>query len=288
MSWLGIGIQGAKIAYDQLTTGQQHNRQKELMEIQQKNNQKNMMLQAGQQRGLNRQGHELQMDMWNKTNYKAQMKHIKDAGLNAGLLYGGSGAGGTTTGSQGGGSAAMAGAGLGSAPNAPELKMMGLEAKMMEAQIANINADTKKKGGESELIGTQQAIAEIEKLNLDDKIKAEIENTLANTNNTNKDANLKDIAIKLKENGMHNDLIATVIGTVTGWDLTDKNALDQEIKVIPQGLTNMLNDVGLKVDGKITRRSVMNAAIGAWIAGKIVLNKLDKILSLIPRKKAGY
>ncbi len=56
------------------------------------------------QRMLNQQGHDLQMDMWNKTNYKAQMEHMKAAGLNPALMYGSAGAPGTT-GSQGGGSA---------------------------------------------------------------------------------------------------------------------------------------------------------------------------------------
>jgi hypothetical protein len=54
---------------------------------------------------LNKQGHDLQMDMWNKTNYGAQVKHMLEAGLNPALMYGSAGQGGTT-GSQGGGSAA--------------------------------------------------------------------------------------------------------------------------------------------------------------------------------------
>ncbi len=73
----------------------QHGRQKELMDIQHKN-----------QQGLNQQGHDLQMDMWNKTNYGAQKEHMKAAGLNPAMMYGQGGAGGTTAGSQGGGSAA--------------------------------------------------------------------------------------------------------------------------------------------------------------------------------------
>ena len=60
--------------------------------------------QYGHQRMLNQQGHDLQYDMWNKTNYKAQLEHMKAAGLNPALMYGSAGAPGTT-GSQGGGSA---------------------------------------------------------------------------------------------------------------------------------------------------------------------------------------
>jgi hypothetical protein len=32
------------------------------------------------------------MDMWNKTNYGAQVEHMKNAGLNPALMYKGSGA----------------------------------------------------------------------------------------------------------------------------------------------------------------------------------------------------
>ena len=72
------------------------------------------------QRSLNQQGHDLQMDMWNKTNYGAQLQHMKDAGLNPALMYGMGGGGGATTGSQGGGSAAKGNA----------QKQMGIEGLM--------------------------------------------------------------------------------------------------------------------------------------------------------------
>jgi len=78
------------------------------------------------QRSLNQQGHELQMDMWNKTNYGAQLQHMKDAGLNPALMYGMGGGGGATTGSQGGGSAAKGNA----------QKQMGIEGLMAASQAA--------------------------------------------------------------------------------------------------------------------------------------------------------
>lgn len=103
----------------------QHNRQKELMGIQFQNQQQ-----------LNQQGHNLQKQMWEETNYPAQMKMMKEAGLNPGLMYGQGGGGGTTTGSQGGGSAA------GGNAAAPMDIGQALQAGMMKAQIDNINADT--------------------------------------------------------------------------------------------------------------------------------------------------
>ena len=54
-----------------------------------------------QQEGYNRNAaqfsHDVQMDMWNKTNYGAQMEHLKNAGLNPALMYGMGGGGGQTT-----------------------------------------------------------------------------------------------------------------------------------------------------------------------------------------------
>ena len=43
-----------------------------------------------------------QMDMWKATNFGAQRAEMEKAGLSASLMYGGSGAGGGTTGSGGG------------------------------------------------------------------------------------------------------------------------------------------------------------------------------------------
>lgn len=99
-----------------------------------RNNRNLMGLQNEYQRGLNEQGHELQMDMWNKTNYGAQVGHMKDAGLNPALMYGGAGQGGQS-GSQGGGSASMGSSSQG--------KQMGMENMLVGAQINSLNAKAK-------------------------------------------------------------------------------------------------------------------------------------------------
>lgn len=129
----GIGIAGAGAIGNTIAGETAQRRQKELMSIQLKNQQQ-----------LNKQGAALQMDMWNKTNYKAQVKHMKDAGLSAGLMYGKGGAGGATAGSQSGGSAASG--------NAPQRAQMGIEGLMaghqmelMKAQARNLNADAENK-----------------------------------------------------------------------------------------------------------------------------------------------
>jgi hypothetical protein len=87
--------------------------------------------QYGNQRMLNKQGHDLQMDMWNKTNYGAQVGHMKDAGLNPALMYGSAGQGGTT-GSQGGGSASKG--------NSQMNKGVDPNAMLLKAQMDNLNS----------------------------------------------------------------------------------------------------------------------------------------------------
>lgn len=106
-----------------------------------------------------------ELEMWEATGYGAQMRQLKEAGLNPGLLYGMGGGGGQTVGggagSVGGANAPMGGgeimAGMG----------MGLQASMMQAQIevmksqANLNnTEAAKKGG----IDTKEAEARIESL----------------------------------------------------------------------------------------------------------------------------
>lgn len=69
---------------------------------------KRQMLQYDQQRQLAEQQKRLQMELWEQTNYPAQVEQLKKAGLNPGLLYGMGGAGGATTGSVGQGQAQQA------------------------------------------------------------------------------------------------------------------------------------------------------------------------------------
>ena len=134
MSLLGIGTTIAGGAYNEYGN-QRQNRQ----------DRTNAMMQYQNQRKLNQQGNRLQMDMWNKTNYGAQVDHMKEAGLNPALMYGSAGQGGTT-GSQGGGSATKA-----QAPKAPVMDMsnmlMGKQAELLTAQKQKTEAETKAIGG---------------------------------------------------------------------------------------------------------------------------------------------
>ncbi|AXH76222.1 MAG: DNA pilot protein [Microviridae sp.] len=176
---MNIGMQAIETGYGQLTAAQQYDRQKNLMDIQNRNQQAMMQQQMQNQKALNAQGQQIQLDTWEKTNYPAQMEMLKKAGLNASLLYSKGGVGGST-GGQGGGSASGGSASSGQAEQARpmnisnilQMRMMEAQAKALEAdardktadavikeggkgkptaEIGNINADTEKKGAERRL-----------------------------------------------------------------------------------------------------------------------------------------
>ena len=82
---------------------------------------------------------QLQKNLWDYTNYENQVKHMKNAGLNVGLMYGKGGGGGATA-SIAGGSAQKV-----SDQSFTQGMAMMQQAQLNKAQIENINADTKKK-----------------------------------------------------------------------------------------------------------------------------------------------
>lgn len=126
-----------------------------------------MNMQQANQMDLNKQGHELQMEAWNKTNYPAQVEMMRKAGLNPALMYGQAGSGGTT-GGQGGGSATG-----GSAPN--QYQPMDMSNMLMMAQARKLNAESDNIEKGTELIGEN------------------IKEVIANTNNKKLEYNLKQI-----------------------------------------------------------------------------------------------
>jgi len=143
------------------------------------------------QKELNRQGRDIQMDMWNRTNYGAQVRHMKEAGLSPGLIYGNSGGGGATTGSQGGGNAASGGA-----PSRPQMGMealmMGHQMDLMKAQARKLNAEANnEENGKKE-----KYAAEIKEIQASEAYKQQLKKT--EVNNTEK-ANYEAITAKLEK-----------------------------------------------------------------------------------------
>lgn len=129
----------------------------------------------------------LAYDMWEKTNYSAQMQQLKKAGLNPGLIYGMSGGGATTTGAPN-----TAGVGAGQAPQGGgEVQGMGIQMmqlQLMQAQKENIEADTANKNADT-----------TNKPKTGANIEASTGQILANTGNIKADTKLKEIQTMIQE-----------------------------------------------------------------------------------------
>lgn len=204
------------------------------------------------QKKLNQQGHDLQMDMWNKTNYGAQLGHMKDAGLNPALMYGMSGGGGATTGSQGGGSA----------PGGSQPRQMDLQ--LIKAQKENVEADTEKKSAETDNIrgveGTQGAQSIAESIARTAGINAQEAKTIQET------LNLK---------------------TIDGWNKV-KEKLD-ELKmsknVTGSQVTDVLSNLGLDPVNNPEDMKVFRLMVGAWFGASMVDKLTGSLKNLIKPKK---
>lgn len=173
-------------------------------------------MQIGGQKDLADYQQRQQMEMWNATNYGAQIKHMKEAGLNPALMYGMGGGGGQTTGGAGQGQVSGGGA-----PNGGhEVQGMGLQGAMMAAQIENIKADTENKRADAEYKGGAQT----------DLTKEDYENRKFDTL-TNKEKWTEQIAKSQYENRTLEDRIKL-----------------KRLEVAGQEIANEAAGVGIKVD----------------------------------------
>ena len=91
----------------------------------------------------------LNKEMWDYTNYENQVKHMENAGLNTGLMYGGAGSGGVASG--GGVSGGGAQGADGSAARTAMGLQLAAQMKLLNAQADNLNADTENKRQATEL-----------------------------------------------------------------------------------------------------------------------------------------
>lgn len=123
-----------------------------------------------------------QLDMWNATNYEAQMKHLKEAGLNPALLYGKGGGGGATANITPGnvtGANAPQGGGevIENTGMAIQNQKAMAELQLLTAQKENIQADTAKKEADTTYTSGAQT----------NKTNAEVDNLLQTYDNLRQD-----------------------------------------------------------------------------------------------------
>ena len=118
-----------------------------------------------------------QLEMWHATNYQAQVKELKAAGLNPALLYGGGGGGGTTAGSAGAGSvsAGQAPHGGGEVLGMMQVAQQQQQLALIEAQKKNIEANTNKTNQETANMGSNGIDTQV-KLNQIETLKQQVKN----------------------------------------------------------------------------------------------------------------
>lgn len=197
---------------------------------------------------------ELAIDTWNKTNFEAQRKHMEKAGLNVGLMYSGTGAGGTTSqpGNVSGTSAPVGGNELG----------MAIQLELLKAQKENIQANTEKTkvdtaktaGVDTEAVktGIDQMKQQTTNLKLQNEIDqfgkklAEIETNVANQSQealieqNNQEAKLLKKQVELME-GTNAELIkqAKLATIEANWRIATAK---QGIKLSNEQINKMAND----------------------------------------------
>lgn len=233
INWGNIAGAGVEAGIEMLGGAGQANRQyhksKKLMGLQHQN-----------QRDLNQQGHDLQFDMWNKTNYGAQVKHMLEAGLNPALMYGSAGQGGTT-GSQGGGSAA------GGSPVAE--RMMDLDVMMKAKQIEQM----------------EEGI-EYSKWQRGERGTADINEINARIRNLD-----KDTIKKIQE--------TTNLKTLDEWNKVKKglDQLKESKKVTGSAIVDLMTAVGLDPVNNEADANAVRTLIGIWYGTKVAKDAMQGI-----------
>jgi hypothetical protein len=101
---------------------------------------------------------EIQQELWENTNYPAQVEQMQKAGLSAGLMYGLSGGGGTTTGA--GATGVQGGKGPQGGNEILGMTMQQAQLDLMEAQAEKTEAEAEKISG----VDTKEAETRIQSL----------------------------------------------------------------------------------------------------------------------------
>jgi uncharacterized NAD(P)/FAD-binding protein YdhS len=232
-----------------------------------------MQQQHANQMALNNQMQQIQQENWNYTNFENQLKHLKNAGLSVGLMYGKGGAGGTTMGGASGGSAAMGQAPQNVMPQAMALLQQSLmqqsQIKLNEAQENKLNAEADKiRGAETENIKADTALknvnTQLQQIEADvkkefrfdeylaqvNKLQSEARQELvkANVSEKTQDTQIKILDGKLLQIGLENILIKA-----------NTNLTNERIKQVGQDIINSINQtLAIQRNAYTNERNVWN------------------------------
>lgn len=302
--------------YNDLSAQRSNKWQKQLMDIQFRN-----------QKSLDKYGNELQYQMWEKTNYPAQVAMLKEAGLNPALLYAKGGPGGMT-GSQTGGSASGGSAPQTQSPhfmsisaalaqgaqielmkaeankaNAEAENLRGVVRKEAETRISKIIAETSNETLKSKLIGLETDMMEIEKAYKPYILEAEIDNILERTNqlkinNELTEAQFNDIVLETHNRAIGQGLNNILTKAETELKGDQQNLVKMQRQQIITSLTQKWTELGLQgreLDQKDAQIAIQAFEAefkanypGAWNAlGYLIKGGITSLMN-IERKFRGY
>lgn len=220
-----MGALGAKSAQSQSWENQV-----KLMDIQAMLNQKNAKYSTGQAKSL-----------WDYTNFENQIKHIKNAGLSPGLIYGMGGAGGTTS-----------GAGQASGVGLPQDQSVGMGLRAQELGLQMANAASQIKLNESQAKKNDAEANKIAGVDTEAQ-KATIDNLIAQTSNEKIKRGLilgqirvADAEEELKRN-------------TADWTKTKADETRWNIKSLQKGIDKLTEEInGMKLDNELKERTIDN------------------------------
>lgn len=262
-------------------------------------NDRRQVKQAGrlgeQQLGLDKQkmdyGQKLQKEMWDATNYGAQVNHLKGAGLNSGLAYGMSGGGGVTAGS-GGGSGSVGGA---QAPSGGGemmgMQLLGAQRALIEAQTEKTKAETAKTSGVDTVLADKKGqIAELERSLMHDTYESVHGKALAEW------AKLEGEATQAQSKGIVakntvSEEIKIKQGEVLGVALANElrkekiNLTEEQTKAMVQGIAQKWKDLQLK-EGKLNlEKFVQDVANSTRLTVETAAKVVGNIVNVKTKKK---
>lgn len=254
--------------------------------------------------------YERQMRLWNDTNYKAQMDQLRIAGLNPGLIYEGSGAGGTTQAAQAqgvGGAQAPAGGMeiMNMMMNKAQIDLIKaqtektkaetgnvpLTGKNIEASTANLKADTANKAVQKEILETESYLKNIESYIAEETQNDAVAMVRTGLRKFTAEMHTAETQQRITQETADNN-IKIVAADYAGILLQNKaiqksmNKTNEEIKAIIQSVKESINRIDmakgqLAIDQQIAD---FNTSFGTQVGGVI-----GSLLNLIPglKKKPG-
>lgn len=204
---LNWGMNQLKQSQSEYYMGLQHDYDKKLMALQNEYNKQNAAYSLG-----------LQKELWDYTNYENQVKHLKDAGLSVGLMYGQGGGGGATASAN-----PMAGVSQGHS----QAVGMGLQYQQMSNQNDLIKAEAIKTMAEAEKISGVDT----------EKTKQEIDKIIADTGLSVENTNVARSIVELNN-------------STTGLNKANTDKAKAEINKVWEEVTNLSLDNTIKEETK--------------------------------------